>query len=168
VEPLAPPDCHHLNAAQGWLGLGDFVESQAELARISAANTGHFAVLDTRWQWCAAQRQWAEAYLVAESCVRQHPDEAAGWIHLGYAARRCPDGGLELARARLGPAADLFPGEPIVPYNLACYAAQLGKLDEAWTWFETALARGDLKSLRAMALADADLQPLWPRIRAIS
>lgn len=53
-----------------------------------------------------------------------------------------------------------------MPYNLACYAAQMGRMDEAWGLFERALAAAPCgKTLLRLALADADLQPLWNRIR---
>ena len=34
VKPLEPPGSHHLNAAQGWLGLGDWQSALDELAFI--------------------------------------------------------------------------------------------------------------------------------------
>lgn len=49
--------------------------------------------------------------------------------------------------------------EPIIHYNLGCYACQLGDLDAA---------KGHLKrafeiepKCREMALEDSDLEPLW-------
>jgi len=63
------------------------------------------------------------------------------------------------------PAAETFPGEPTIPYNLSCYACQLQRLAEARTWLRRAFQLGDKDKLKAMALADPDLQPLWEEIR---
>ncbi len=71
----------------------------------------------------------------------------------------------------LQPAAECFPKETTVPYNLACYTCQLGDLPGALQWFARALALGEspvekVLRLRA-ALQDADLQPLWPEFRQL-
>jgi hypothetical protein len=56
----------------------------------------------------------------------------------------------------------------MIPYNLACYAAQFGRLEEAWQWLHKAMAAaGDTQHIKRMALADADLQKLWERIRGL-
>jgi hypothetical protein len=67
------------------------------------------------------------------------------------------------------PAVDQFPEEPIIPFNLACYASQLNRLTEAWAWLEEAVKRsGNRQRMFAMAAADPDLEPLWDRIRVES
>ena len=52
-------------------------------------------------------------------------------------------------------------------FNLACYACQLGKLEEAMMWLEKAMAMAGKKEICGMALADSDLKPLWDKIREI-
>src|SRR5947199_291248 len=64
----------------------------------------------------------------------------------------------------LFPVAEKFPKNPTVKYNLACYATQLGRLWEAEQWLKLAFKVGDEKELRAMALQDVDLKPIWPKI----
>ena len=57
------------------------------------------------------------------------------------------------------------PKVAIIPYNLACYAAQLGRLDEAMDWLRRAVtAGGDSKGIKGMAMRDDDLKALWERI----
>jgi hypothetical protein len=75
-------------------------------------------------------------------------------------------------KSRLGallPAADRFPDETIIPYNLACYACQMNDLPSARTWLDRALeiaARsGDKSHWIETALHDPDLERLWPEIR---
>jgi hypothetical protein len=76
-----------------------------------------------------------------------------------------PGGGLRAAWNALAPALDRFPKHEIIPYNLACYACQLDQLDQARILFQRALATGNKKHLKEMALDDSDLQPLWNEIR---
>ncbi len=165
---LEPPDSHHLRAAVGWMELGNPTEAGEELARISEANVEHPAVLEVRWELCASTRSWEAAFAVAEALVRVAPELSSGWVHRAYAMRRMRHGGLQLAWSLLLPAADMFPKEDIIPYNLACYAAQQARPDAAWEWLQRAIkVAGDLKLIRDRALLDADLQPLWERIRKL-
>jgi hypothetical protein len=78
-------------------------------------------------------------------------------------------GGLQAAWEALLPVAEKFPTVSTIPYNLACYAAQLDRLDGARDWWEKALtiaqANGGFDEIRLMALDDPDLEPLWREIR---
>ena len=163
---LHPPDLHHVRAAIGWLELGNPSEAGEEIARLSAEALDNPNVLAVRWQICAATQSWEAGRDVAERQVAVAPERVDGWIHRAYAIRRAKDGGLEKARDALLPAVALFPKEPLVPYNLACYAAKSGQLEEAWDWLHKAVqAGGEKSSVQTLALADEDLQPLWERIR---
>ena len=64
----------------------------------------------------------------------------------------------------LDPAYPRFPNDFIVPYNLACYACQLGDLVSAKSWLERALKRGKRKVVKRMALDDSDLAALHGEI----
>lgn len=168
MKRLEPPDSHYLSAALGWLELGAPAEAEAELGRLSAQAREHPDVLEVQWQVCAGLRRWEAALQVAELLLKKAPDRPTGWLHRAYAVRRAPGGGLHQAWEALRPAFDKFPKLPVVPYNLACYAAQLGRLDEAWDWLQKAVtAAGDKDSIKTMALADPDLEPLWDRIRQL-
>jgi predicted Zn-dependent protease len=166
MKQLEAPDAHHFNAACGWSELGNRTEAWAELALITPENQTHPAVLDLRWSLCAGDQKWGEAFRVAQQFLAAAPDNPAGWLHSAYAARRMAGGGIERAQSLLLPAADKFPDEPVIVFNLACYACQLDQLDAARRWFQRACDCGGAKAMRAMALADEDLKPLWPEIRA--
>jgi tetratricopeptide (TPR) repeat protein len=164
VENLASPDHHYLNAAAGWFELGNHAEARLELARISRVHQSHPAVLDLRWSLCAAAQQWEEGYAVAQQLISvagEHPD---GWLHAAYSLRRKPGGGLAAAMEFLLPVVDRFPNEPILPFNLACYASQLGQLEVARKWLDRAAVIGNRKKIHALARADEDLRPLWPEL----
>jgi len=65
------------------------------------------------------------------------------------------------------PAAEKFPAEPVIAYNLSCYACQMQQLDLARTWLKRAVVAGKKEAIKKMALADDDLQPLWPEIKEL-
>jgi Flp pilus assembly protein TadD len=167
MQPLEAPDYHHLRAAEGWLELGSPAEALAELALIAPGHQRHPDVLEVRWALHAHARQWGAALEAARELVCAAPDRASGWLHQAYALRRTVDGGLAQAREVLKLAAEKFPKEPVIPFNLACYACQLGQLDEARGWVKRAMKVGGKGSIKLMALADEDLKPLWQEIAGI-
>lgn len=167
MKRLEVTDARTLQAAQGWLELGLPAEARAELDAISPAQRQHPAVLDTRWMICAALKNWDAAVTVAEDLITQSPEDANGWLHRAYALRRASDGGLAKAQEALLPAADKFPDESVIPYNLSCYACQLQQLEAARAWLQRALQVGKKAEIKTMALADEDLQPLWDEIRQL-
>jgi len=167
VQKIAPPDSHHLDAAIGWLGLGCADDSRAELKKISAANQNHPDVLEVRWTICAHEKRWRDALAIAELELKSAPGDAGGWLHRAYALRRVSDGGLVQAWAALLPAAEKFSKEPVIAYNLSCYACQLQQLEVSRTWLKCAIKIGGKESIKKMALADDDLKPLWAEIEEL-
>ena len=165
MPPLESPDTHYFAAAVGWLELGNAAEARAELDQIRPAQQDQADVLEVRWLIFAAEKHWAEALGAARALVKRAPKRASGWLHQAYALRRAPDGGVQPAWDALLPAFDNFPKEPTIAYNLACYACQMGKLDAARLWLQRAAAIGGLENINRMALADADLEPLWGEIK---
>lgn len=167
MQTLEPPDTHHLDAAVGWLGLDCVDDAITELELIAPENQNHPDVLEVRWSISAHQRQWSDALQIACVELTLAPDEASGWLHRAYALRRVTDGGLPQAWDALLPAAKKFPSEPIIAYNLSCYACQMQQLDMARHWLQRAVMAGKKEVIKKMALADEDLQPLWPEIEEL-
>ena len=150
---------HHLQAAEGWLELGNHLEADAELDSIAAELRAHPSVLELRWQVYAASKKWHACIDIAKTLTKLKPNRAVGWIHYAYALH-------ELKRTQeafdlLAPLADKFARDATVPYNLACYACQLGRLNEAGEWLQNAYEAGDAKEIKLQALDDPDLAPLW-------
>ncbi len=164
VQPLEPPDVHFLRAAHGWLDLGNPAEAAAELARISPDRALHPDVLEARWRICAAERSWEQALAVARELVQVAPDDPTGWVDQSYALHELKR--TAEARAVLLPQVRAFPRVSIIPYNLACYACQLGDLDEARRWLQRARNLRSKEEIQRLALRDPDLQPLWDEIRS--
>ena len=160
MNDLPPEVLHHLRAAEGWLELGDHLSANEELDQLPSSLSDHPQVLMLRWQVYARACHWESAYEIANTLVKLAPDEPTGWIHRSYVLheqRRTQE-----AWDQLLPAWERFPIEPTIAYNLACYACQLGRLKEAWTWLERAFAMDDSQTriLKREALEDPDLAPL--------
>jgi len=164
---VEPPDAHHLDAALGWLGLDCPGEARESLSQVSARYQNHPQVLEVRWSLAAFERQWDAALQIAGEELAQSPEDAAGWLHRAYSLRRVNGGGLSQAWDALLPAAKKFPSEPVIAYNLSCYACQMRQLDIARHWLHRAVLVGRKESIKKMALADEDLQPLWPEIEEL-
>ncbi len=160
IKPLDAPDSFHLQAAEGWLGLGDVESANNELKEISPAERTHPAVLSVRYQIYAQAKQWDEAVSVAHDLVKLLPDRPFAWISLAYAARRKTGGGIPEAKEILLGAEPKFPGHYLFPYNLACYCSQLGEMEQAERWLKKAAAI-DEAAVKKIAREDSDLKPLW-------
>jgi tetratricopeptide (TPR) repeat protein len=167
MADLEWPDPHHLNATTGWLMLGNVVEARAEFEKLSATSRRRPQVLGVEWNLLSKEQRWEEAVVAADAQLAATPDDPEPWIHRSFALH-------ELRRTRealdlLRPAAERFPKESTILYNLACYSCQLDDRPGARRWFERALSLDNspaekLHRLHA-ALQDADLQPLWPEFR---
>ena len=167
AQVFEPADIHRLNAALGWLGLDSPDDARLELDGIAANQQSHPAVLEARWLLCAREKNWCEALVVARRELAEAPKLASGWLHQAYALRRIDGGGLSQAWDALLPAAEKFPKEAIIAFNLSCYACQMNRLEDARTWFHRAVETGGKEMIKKMALADEDLKPLWHEIEKL-
>ncbi len=166
MKHLEPPDSHHLSAAEGWLGLGDWKEAVEELKKIPPERRQHPEALEVLREIFVQAGKWKMAAEVAGHLVNMKPEEPDAWIALAYATRRKDGGGLKQARGILVRAQRRFPKEAVIAYNLACYDCQLGNEEGALKWLAKAFAMGRAREMRSMALQDRDLEPLWGKIRA--
>lgn len=168
TQPLEPPDSHFVNAATGWLGLGNWREARAELLNIDPALAGHPEVLLVKYEISAKAGEWESAEESARKLAELTPGEPGAWTALAYATRRKPGGGIPSARAILAAARQRFPKEPLIAYNLACYECQLGNLTQARDWLREAFKLGDPRQLKTMSLQDPDLKPLHEEIKGFA
>ncbi len=159
---LDPPHSHHLSFAQGWVELGDADEARQELDKMDSRFRNHPDVLEVSWLVFSEKTDWDQAAVTARQIKESAPDRASGWIHYAYSMRRLH--GSEAAMESLEPASRLFPDEPVIPYNLACYACLSGDKGEAEKWLRLAMSIGNPKIIRKMALNDEDLESMWPKI----
>jgi hypothetical protein len=164
MPPLEPPDTHFFAGTVGWIELGNVEEAKAELGRISAEHQMHPDVLELKWMLCAEEKDWAGGLEVARSLIKLAPERSSAWLHQAYALRRVPNGSVRKAWDALLPAFEKFPQEFLIAYNLACYACQMANLDSARLWLKRAEKISGPEKVKAMALADLDLEALWKEI----
>ena len=155
---IDPHSRMHLDGAIGWLGLGNFREAALEIEKVSAAFSHYPDVLEVRWEITGKEGEWEAALTLAESLVVGYPDRCSGWLHRSYCLHEL--GRTLEAWNKLLPAVERFPKEATIPYNLACYACQLGNLEHARVWLEKAAQIRGRRTIKALAADDADLKPL--------
>ena len=160
-----PADKFHVDAASGWIGLGDLDSAREELKQISPEIQNHPAVLMVQSELFFAEENWESLLPLAEKLLRQFPKLDFLWINRSYALH-------ELKRTQeafdaLLPAAKKFPKRWLIRYNLACYCAQLGELEKAMSWLQKAIELANKREIKAMALDDSDLKPLRKQIREL-
>lgn len=136
-------DVHHLNAAKGWIELGNHVEAYHELEKIAPIHRSEPDVLELRWQIYTLEGRRDCALPIAQALVKAAPDRYCGWIWVSYSLN-------ELFRTKeaveaLVPAAVKFPMLGIIPFHIACYYGALGQLPEA----RAVAARRCLRGLRS-------------------
>jgi tetratricopeptide (TPR) repeat protein len=161
MKPLEPPDSLHLQDAQGWCELHAFADAEAELDKIAASFRDHPKVLEVRWQICANLEKWTAALDISSAILKMVPKWPSGWIYRASSL-------TELNRQQdayetLSAAAALFPGDEIIPYDLACVCCALKRVDEARSWLGKAIEAGG-NEIKLKALDDSDLEPLWREI----
>lgn len=146
-----------LLVAEGYLELGMLDHAALELEKVPLeARTGE-ELLSMRCRIFIAAKQWEASRDVAKHLVAKNPKNVQHWIWAAFATRRAEN--IEAAREILLRAKSVHSGEPLIDYNLACYACQLGEIEQAKQLLKMAI-EADV-AFKQMALADPDLEPLW-------
>lgn len=165
MNPLEPPDSHFFNAALGWLELGLTADALAEFHRLSPTASNHpdarqleRILLTAHWETLASLKQWPEALDIASRLLSLDREQATGWINRSYALHELQR--TQEAHETLLEALPLFPNLGIIPYNLACYACQMGRIDEARGWLRQAIQHEGREVILRRAHDDRDLLPL--------
>ena len=162
MNALTQSERFQIEAAEGWLMLGNPFEAHEELERITGDRACHPAVLSMRWQVYAAARWWEAAFVVAKALCELAPHSPEAWICQANTLRNYK-GVIEAWSLLLG-VVNKFPQDAIIRYNLACYAAQMGLLEESCGWLVQAFELEESVQLKLAAIYDPDLQPLWDKI----
>jgi tetratricopeptide (TPR) repeat protein len=162
---LSRTENFHLEAAQGWRGLGNWRDANEELEQISPRMLGYRDVLWARAEICVASKNWDLLKRVASALTAATDDtEAIPYMMLARAyfeVRR-----VAKARLILIGTAKMFKADAEVHYTLAVYHCRYGDLEGAMEVFETAvdISKTDF---RQRALDDPALEPLWVKISEI-
>jgi len=74
-----------LDAAEGWLGLGDHLSANEELEQITPELRVHPRVLGVRLEIYWAAKKWEACVEIAGALATLKPDNARGWIGRSFA-----------------------------------------------------------------------------------
>jgi lipopolysaccharide biosynthesis regulator YciM len=157
---MDPQFQRRLLAASGFAELSLFQEAVEELEELPESSKELPTVLVVWLEVYQHWRKWSEAESIATRLMEMEGDEPSWPIALAYAIRRSR--GLVFAHEILLPAGEKFPECGTIQFNLACYCAQLGKLDEARERLRRAIQLD--KGFAAMAKSDPDLKPIRQEI----
>jgi tetratricopeptide (TPR) repeat protein len=155
--PLEGPDRLHLCAAVGYIELAMFEEANRELEEIDPFCRHLPGVLLARLATYHGLKKWELLAVVAKKLAEWNSKEPSLLIELAYATRRTES--IHAAHAILTRAASLHPADATIQFNLACYEAQMGRLELAKTHLKRAI-QIDAK-FKLLALEVSDLEPLW-------
>jgi len=145
-----------LGYAQGYFELGMLKQAAESLSQIAKAERAASPVLVVSLAVHTERGDWAKAAGIGAILCEREPGEAWHWIQWAYAVRRSES--LAAAKEILMRGVALHPREAIFHFNLACYEAQLGRLDDARVLLETACALDE--SYIELGKTDEDLAPL--------
>lgn len=145
-----------LGYAEGYLALGLKTEAAEALAEITGADREATPVLVMTMVVACERADWSAAARIGAVLCEREPNIPEHWVQWAYAARR--HSGLAQAREILMRGLGLHPREAVFHFNLACYEAQLGHLDDARAFLETACGLDE--SFKELAKTDEDLEPL--------
>ena len=145
-----------LSYAQGYLELGMKKDAAEALKEIDKVQRKEMAVLILTMAVHVELADWKRAEAAGKVLCEREPEVAGHWIQWAYATRRHV--GIAEAREILLKALGLHPREAVIHFNLACYEAQLGHLDDARVFLDTAC--GIDETFVALGQTDEDLAPL--------
>lgn len=150
----------HLQRCDGFLDLKMTGKARRELEQVSKAYHQNDAYIQAALHLAMEERRWSDASQFARTLRDRQPNEPAFCIQLAYSVRRAES--IEAARYILLNARKRFPKVAVIPFNLACYECQLGRLDEAMNLLQKAFKLD--ASFREQAFEDDDLKPIWDRL----
>lgn len=154
---------HHLAYATGYLQLGMLREAGKELQQVAEELRASELSLALGIELARRQEHWSKMSTLARRFVRTHPDKPDGYLHLSYAMRRWRSVAQAFDALRLGE--DRHPGHAIIKFNLGCYAALLGRSEEAVRYV---LAAVQLDSdVKEAAFSDPDLISVRARLHQV-
>jgi hypothetical protein len=110
-------------------GTGQSPASERGVGEITPGLRALPDVLEVRLGIYANAKKWERCVDIAEAIIKLDPDRPNAWIQCSFALHE-----LKLTQQALDqwlPVADTFPKAWMMPYNLACYCAQLGRLATA-------------------------------------
>ena len=144
-------------AAQGYFELEMMDDALAELDTLPASAQDRLDVLQMRLFIHMRARRWREALKISRAMCRVSPEDPVGFIHAAFCLHEMNRTAEAKALLLDGPAALL--NEATYHYNLGCYDAVLGNIEEAQAHLRLSFKLD--KKFRDFARTDPDLRPVW-------
>jgi len=138
MSDLFIEDVHHLNAAEGWLELGNHREAFNELEKVGPRNRTAPEVLELRWQIYTLAGRHDAALPVAVALVKAAPERYCGWISLSHSLNEL--GHTQEAVDSLPSSAKRFPTLGIIPSHIAALYHELVEVAETNLWLVRAFS----------------------------
>jgi tetratricopeptide (TPR) repeat protein len=145
-----------IEAAEGYLELGLQEEALAELDSLPREHQTQSPVLQTRISILLQLRRWREALVLSEQLCSAYPSEGFGFIHAAFCWHELGETHRAKSLLLSGPPSLL--DEALYYYNLGCYDAILGNLDQARAYLRASFRLN--KAFREAARQDPDLAVL--------
>lgn len=149
-------DFKHAECAVGYANLGMVNDALDELNHLSPSMAADGGVMEFKLRLLERAQNWSDAAALAAKLASSHPNEARWFVAWAFAKRRSDS--LETASKILCEAASLHPKDPLIQFNLGCYAAQRGDLTTAHSHVRRAIELDH--GLEKLAHEDPDLEPL--------
>ena len=85
MKNISPEDERCLDAAEGWLGLGDYQSANEELDQVTPELRVLPEVLLLRLQIYWAANKWSDCVTIADAVMKLEPDNDYAWIGRSFA-----------------------------------------------------------------------------------
>ena len=149
--------------SQGWLELGNHLEANEELEKITPELRGHPDVLQTRWHIYTAAERWDACLDIATALTTVAPKNPPSWCSRAAALHGL--GRTTEAREVLLGGVDAAGENWFMFYELARYCCLLDRTPEARAWlgkaFDLTANPKAAAKFKLLALEDEDLKTLW-------
>jgi hypothetical protein len=154
---MTTTDLLHLNAAAGFLQIGEPMDAWNELEEITAANRAEIEVLTVRLAVCRALEKWELAEEVARYLVKHDPHNVMHVVALAEAVGHRE--GPVAAAAVYEFAVEWFPDFGMLRVSLAVELTKAGQVEDAKKVLKVAFELDP--DLRLVALDHPGLEEVW-------
>ncbi len=157
-KPFAREDSLILEWARECLKSGRSLEAGMKLERISPELRKHPEVLKLRYEIYKQEKRWHAALDAAQDYSEMVPTDVAGWLGQAVCLHE-----MKLSQRALNmllKVVDRFPDNAMIPYYIALFTTELGRLEQARKWLFQALEIGEKAKLISHALNESDMEPL--------
>jgi Flp pilus assembly protein TadD len=145
-----------IQAACGYAELGMMRQSLAELNAVEPELQNRPEVLHLRLHHLMLRKSWARALRVSQQLCRVAPKCSTGFLHAGFCLHQL--GKTAAAKKLLLSGPEALRKEPIYYYNMGCYEALLGNLQDAQAHLRISFKMDT--SFRELAKIDPDLKSI--------